>query len=171
MALHLLEKDRPGADQLARAIGESLDKVGRCQSCRTLSESALCTICQNPRRNDMQLCVVENPADLYALEQAGGYQGKYFVLLGHLSPIDGIGPEELGIDELETRLAGGEIEELILATNLTVEGETTAHYIASKARSCNVPVSRIAYGVPVGGELEYVDSGTLSMAMQSRKQL
>ena len=171
MALHLLEKDRAGGDQLARAITESLDKVGRCESCRTLTEAQQCTICSNTRRSDSQLCVVENPADLFALEQAGGYQGKYFVLLGHLSPIDGIGPEELGLNMLEEKLASGEVEELILATNLTVEGETTAHYIASKAQSLNVPVSRIAHGVPAGGELEYIDSNTLSLAMQSRKSL
>ena len=118
-----------------------------------------------------QICVVENPADLYAIEQAGGFRGQYFVLLGHLSPIDGIGPEQLGIDQLIDRLRSEEVSELILATNLTVEGETTAHFIADKAKSLGVSVTRIAYGVPMGGELEYVDGGTLNLALQSRKEI
>ncbi|MGB0458596.1 MAG: recombination mediator RecR [Porticoccaceae bacterium] len=171
MALQLLEKDRDAARKLASAIDEAANKVGRCAQCRTLTEHDLCDICSNPNRSDSQLCVVESPADLYAIEQAGGYRGKYFVLLGHLSPIDGIGPEQLGIDKLIERLQSNSVNELILATNLTVEGEATAHFIADKAKALGVQVSRIAYGVPMGGELEYVDGGTLNMALQSRKTI
>jgi len=171
MALQLLERNREGAFRLAQAIDEAATKVGRCNQCRTLSETDLCDICSDNRRVDTQLWVVESPADLFALEQAGGYRGKYFVLLGHLSPIDGIGPEQLGIDKLLDRLQDNQVKELILATNLTVEGEATAHYIADKARALGVEVSRIAYGVPMGGELEYVDGGTLNLALQSRKSL
>lgn len=171
MALHLLERDRSGAARLAEMIIESVDKVGRCGGCRTLTEHELCSICSNERRLPEQICVVESPADLYAIEQAGSFRGKYFVLLGHLSPIDGIGPEKLGIDQLIARLKVGDVRELILATNLTVEGEATAHFIADKAKAIGVAVSRIAYGVPMGGELEYVDGGTLNMALQSRKSL
>jgi len=171
MALQLLEKNREGAFKLAEAVNEAATKVGKCLQCRTLTEHNLCDICSDPSRSDSQLCVVENPADLFAIEQAGGYRGKYFVLLGHLSPIDGIGPEQLGIDKLIERLQSNQVNELILATNLTVEGEATAHFIADKAKSLGVEVSRIAYGVPMGGELEYVDGGTLNLALQSRKTL
>jgi recombination protein RecR len=171
MALQLLEKDRDAARMLASAIDEAATKVGRCAQCRTLTEHELCDICSNPNRSDAQLCVVESPADLFAIEQAGGYRGKYFVLLGHLSPIDGIGPEQLGIDKLLEKLQSNSVNELILATNLTVEGEATAHFIADKAKVLGVQVSRIAYGVPMGGELEYVDGGTLNMALQSRKTI
>jgi recombination protein RecR len=171
MALQLLERDKEGAARLAESIVEAVEKVGRCSTCRTLTELEQCTICSNNRRNNAQICVVENPADLYAIEQAGSFQGKYFVLLGHLSPIDGIGPEQLGIDQLIERLVNDQVTELILATNLTVEGEATAHFIADKAKALGVSVSRIAYGVPMGGELEYVDGGTLNMALQSRKAL
>ncbi len=171
MALQLLERDKEGAARLAESIVEAIEKVGRCRTCRTLTELEQCTICSNNRRNNAQICVVENPADLYAIEQAGSFQGKYFVLLGHLSPIDGIGPEQLGIDQLIERLVNDQVTELILATNLTVEGEATAHFIADKAKALGVSVSRIAYGVPMGGELEYVDGGTLNMALQSRKAL
>lgn len=171
MALQLLERDKVGASRLAEAIVEAIEKVGRCAECRTLTENKVCGICSNSRRLATQICVVENPADLYAIEQAGSFQGKYFVLLGHLSPIDGIGPEQLGIDQLVERLQHSGVSELILATNLTVEGEATAHFIADKAKALGVSVSRIAYGVPMGGELEYVDGGTLNMALQSRKAL
>ena len=171
MALQLLEKNREGAFKLAEAVTEAATKVGKCQQCRTLTEHDLCNICSDPTRSDSQLCVVESPADLFAIEQAGGYRGKYFVLLGHLSPIDGIGPEQLGIDKLIERLQTNQVNELILATNLTVEGEATAHFIADKAKSLGVEVSRIAYGVPMGGELEYVDGGTLNLALQSRKTI
>jgi recombination protein RecR len=171
MALQLLERDKLGASRLAESIQEAVKKVGRCDSCRTLTEHEVCGICSNSRRQASQICVVENPADLYAIEQAGSFQGKYFVLLGHLSPIDGIGPEQLGINQLLERLRQDQVSELILATNLTVEGEATAHFIADKAKALGVEVSRIAYGVPMGGELEYVDGGTLNMALQSRKVL
>ena len=171
MALQLLERDKDGAARLAEAIVEAVEKVGRCRVCRTLTENDLCEICSNSRRNNAQICVVENPADLYAIEQAGSFQGKYFVLLGHLSPIDGIGPEQLGIDQLIERLISDQVSELILATNLTVEGEATAHFIADKAKAIGVSVSRIAYGVPMGGELEYVDGGTLAHALAGRRTL
>ena len=171
MALQLLEKNREGAFKLAEAVTEAASKVGKCQQCRTLTEHDICNICSDPSRSDSQLCVVERPADLFAIEQAGGYRGKYFVLLGHLSPIDGIGPEQLGIDKLIERLQSNQVNELILATNLTVEGEATAHFIADKAKSLGIEVSRIAYGVPMGGELEYVDGGTLNLALQSRKTI
>ena len=171
MALQLLERDKAGASHLASTIAEAVEKVGRCERGRTLTEHARCNICGNSARLETLICVVENPADLYAIEQAGGFRGQYFVLLGHLSPIDGIGPEQLGIDQLIDRLRNEEVTELILATNLTVEGETTAHFIADKAKSLGVAVSRIAYGVPMGGELEYVDGGTLNLALQSRKEI
>lgn len=171
MALQLLEKDRSAAMKLSEAIQDAATKVGKCAQCRTLTEHNLCDICSNPNRSDAQLCVVETPADLFAIEHAGGYRGKYFVLHGHLSPIDGVGPEQLGIDKLLERLQSKSVSELILATNLTVEGEATAHFIADKAKSFGVQVSRIAYGVPMGGELEYVDGGTLNMALQSRKAI
>ena len=171
MALQLLEKDRSAAMKLSEAIHDAATKVGNCAQCRTLTEHNLCDICSNPNRSDAQLCVVETPADLFAIEHAGGYRGKYFVLHGHLSPIDGVGPEQLGIDKLVERLQSKSVSELILATNLTVEGEATAHFIADKAKSFGVQVSRIAYGVPMGGEWEYVDGGTLNMALQSRKAI
>lgn len=171
MALHLLERDRSGAVRLARAIAEAAEHVGRCNLCRTLTEAECCEICSNPRREQHQLCVLETPADLFAIESSGSYRGRYFVLMGHLSPIDGVGPEAIGIDQLMTRLVEEDINELILATNLTVEGEATAHYISELAKQKGVAVSRIAHGVPLGGELEYVDGGTLAHAVTSRKQL
>ncbi|MGH1486607.1 MAG: recombination mediator RecR [Cellvibrionaceae bacterium] len=169
MAFHLLERDPEGASRLAGSLNTAVEKVGHCQQCRTLTEEPLCGVCASPRRNGAHLCVVENPADIVAVEQAGTYQGKYFVLMGHLSPIDGIGPSEIGLPILEQRLQTGDIEELILATNPTVEGEATAHYIAEQARQHNVTVSRIAHGVPLGGELEYIDGGTLAHAFASRR--
>jgi recombination protein RecR len=168
MALHLLERDRGGASHLAEAIQHSVDKVGRCQSCRILTEQSLCEICSNQRRDGALLCVVETPADVFAIEQAGNFSGKYFVLLGHLSPIDGIGPAEIGMEQLSRRLQDEGIAELILATNTTVEGEATAHYIAEEAKRKGVKVSRIAHGVPMGGELEFIDGGTLAHAFSSR---
>lgn len=171
MALHLLERDRQSAGRLAVAIAEAAEKVGRCRRCRVFSETAECVICSNPRRDQSQLCVVETPADLFAIEQSGSYRGRYFVLLGHLSPIDGIGPDDIGIDQLLQRLTDEEVEELILATNLTVEGEATAHFISERALALGVAVSRIAHGVPLGGELEYVDGSTLLHAFSSRNRL
>lgn len=171
MALHLLERNREGAVRLSKAVADAAERVGRCRLCRTLTETDVCELCSDSRREAHQLCVVETPADLLAIEQSGTYRGRYFVLLGHLSPIDGIGPEAIGIDQLMTRLVEEKISELILATNLTVEGEATAHYISERAKALNVTVSRIAHGVPMGGELEYVDGGTLSHAFNSRKQI
>lgn len=168
MALHLLERDRSGASQLASAVEKAVDKVGRCEICRILTEQSQCSICRNPRRDDSLLCVVETPADVFAIEQAGNFSGKYFVLLGHLSPIDGIGPAEIGMEDLCKRLDEDGIGELILATNTTVEGEATAHYIAEEGKRRGVKVSRIAHGVPMGGELEYIDGGTLVHAFTSR---
>lgn len=169
MVLHLLEHDRQGGARLASALEQAIEGVGRCQRCRTLTEQSLCGICSNPKRDASLLCVVETPADVLAIEQAGSYQGKYFVLLGRLSPIDGIGPEEIGVDQLAQLLQEEGVQELILATNPTVEGETTAFYISERARKLGVTVSKIAHGVPLGGELEYVDGGTLAHAFSSRK--
>jgi len=171
MALHLLERDRPGAERLAQSLHRAVEGVGRCQRCRTLTEQALCGICNNSRRDDSFLCVVETPADVLAIEQAGSYQGKYFVLLGHLSPIDGIGPEDIGIDQLIDLLGAEPIQEVILATNPTVEGEATAFYISESAKNLGVTVSRIAHGVPLGGELEFIDGGTLAHAFSSRRNV
>lgn len=170
MALHLLERNRPAAQRLANAITIAAERVQRCRRCRNLTENDLCAICANPRREPGTICVVETPADLLAIESSASYRGLYFVLLGHLSPIDGIGPDAIGIDQLLHRLGDEEIEELVLATNLTLEGETTAHYIGERATQLGVKVTRIAHGVPLGGELEYVDGGTLAHAFTSRKQ-
>lgn len=169
MALHLLERDRVGAERLAASLQKAVAGVGRCQRCRTLTEQTLCGICANNRRDDSLLCVVETPGDVLAIEQAGTYQGKYFVLLGHLSPIDGVGPGDIGIDQLIGLLQDGTIKEVILATNPTVEGEATAYYISERAKNLNVTVSRIAHGVPLGGELEFIDGGTLAHAFSSRR--
>lgn len=171
MALHLLERDRVGAERLAASLQKAVAGVGRCQRCRTLTEQTLCGICANNRRDDSLLCVVETPGDVLAIEQAGTYQGKYFVLLGHLSPIDGVGPGDIGIDQLIGLLQDGTIKEVILATNPTVEGEATAYYISERAKNLNVTVSRIAHGVPLGGELEFIDGGTLAHAFSSRRNL
>lgn len=171
MALHLLERDRAGAERLALSLHKAVEGVGRCQRCRTLTEQAHCGICANNRRDNSLLCVVETPGDVLAIEQAGTYQGKYFVLLGHLSPIDGIGPEDIGVDQLINLLQQEPITEVILATNPTVEGEATAYYISERAKNLNVTVSRIAHGVPLGGELEFIDGGTLAHAFFSRRSL
>ena len=171
MALHLLERDRDGALRLVDSLRAALEGIGRCRRCRDLSETELCAVCANPRRNRALLCVIETPADVLAVEQATGFQGVYFVLMGHLSPLDGIGPAELGLDALEARLDAGEIREIILATNPTVEGEATAYYIAELARERGIRATRIAHGVPLGGELEYVDGGTLAHAFAGRREL
>ncbi len=168
MAFHLLERDRVGGRKLGEALAEALASVGHCRRCRMLTESDLCAICASPQRNLAQLCVVESPADVVAIEQSGGFRGRYFVLMGHLSPLDGIGPAELGLDEFEQILAAGEVGEVILATNPTVEGEATAHYLGELALRRGIKASRIAHGVPVGGELEYVDGGTLAHALAGR---
>ena len=171
MAFYLLERDRGGATQLARAIDEAVANIGHCQSCRTLSETELCNICSNTLRDATKLCVVESPVDVMVIEQLSEFRGKYFVLMGHLSPLDGIGPSELGLDLLEQRLASAEVQELILATNPTVEGETTAHYISEMAADHGVEATRIAHGVPLGGELEYIDAGTLAHAFSGRQKI
>lgn len=168
MALHLLERDRDSGLYLAQMLERSLDEVGQCRMCRTLTEEDICSLCRSERRSDETLCVVETPADQIAMEQAGGFNGRYFILTGHLSPIDGIGPEALGLEQLRQRLESSDIKELILATNPTVEGEATAHYIAEMVRDLPVSVSRLAHGIPVGGELEYIDGGTLSRALAGR---
>ena len=169
MAFHILEKDRPAGTELANALSEAIAKVGHCDQCRTLTENTLCRICANSARDRSQLCIVESPSDVLAIEQAAHYQGVYFVLLGKLSPLDGIGPEDLGLDQLEVRLDNGDIKELILATNPSVEGEVTAHYISQLAAKRAIRTTRIAHGVPIGGELDYVDSGTLSHAFEGRR--
>jgi recombination protein RecR len=168
MAFHLLERDRDGGSALAQSLAEALAAVGHCKRCRMLTESELCSICSSSQRDGSQLCVVESPADVVAIEQSGGFKGRYFVLMGHLSPLDGIGPAELGLDEFERLLSDGEVREVILATNPTVEGEATAHYLGEIALRSGAKASRIAHGVPVGGELEYVDGGTLAHALAGR---
>lgn len=169
MAFHLLQSARPAAGALAVALTQALERVGRCQRCRMLTEGPLCVICAAPQRDESQVCVVESPSDVVAIEQSGGYRGRYFVLLGHLSPLDGIGPEEIGVPEFEALLAAGGVREVILATNPTVEGEATAHYLSELVRRRGIRASRIAHGVPVGGELEYVDGGTLAHALAGRQ--
>ncbi len=171
MAFHLLERDRDGARSLAEALLEAAEHVGVCERCRTLSETPLCRICSDPSRDETLLCVVESPADQFAIEAAGGYRGRYFVLGGRLSPIDGIGPDEIGVSALLALAESEPISEVILATNATVEGEATAHYIADAMRAAGVATSRIAHGVPVGGELEFVDGGTLTHAFAGRTRV
>lgn len=171
MAFHLLQEGRPGARSLVGALEEALTCIRRCQRCRMLTESELCSICASSQRDAATLCAVESPADVLAIEQSGSYRGLYFVLMGHLSPLDGIGPEQLGARELEALLAAGSVHELILATNSTVEGEATAHFLGELALRHGIRASRIAHGVPVGGELEYVDGGTLAHALAGRQLL
>lgn len=171
MAFYLLEKDPEGARGLSTAIGAAIEEIGRCKRCRMFTETELCEVCRAPSRDPTQLCVVETPADVVAVETGSGYTGRYFVLMGHLSPLDGIGPDELGLESLEAILDEGEAREVILATNPTVEGEATAHYIAELCAKRGVRASRIAHGVPMGGELEYVDSGTLSHAFAGRQDI
>jgi recombination protein RecR len=169
MAFHLLQEGRPGARALAQALDGALASVTRCRRCRMLTEEELCSICAAPQREASLLCAVESPADVVAIEQSGSYRGRYFVLMGHLSPLDGVGPEQLGIRELEAILEEGSVRELILATNPTVEGEATAHFLAELATRRGLRASRIAHGVPIGGELEYVDGGTLAHALAGRQ--
>ena len=169
IAFHLLERDRDGANSLSVALADAVSGIGHCTRCRMFTENDLCSICSASGRDVSQLCVVESPADVMAIEDATGFRGQYFVLMGHLSPLDGIGPDELGMDQLEAWLAQGDVQELIIATNPTVEGDATAHYLAELAARHTVPASRIAHGVPLGGELEYVDGGTLSHAFFGRR--
>lgn len=171
MAYHVLERERDGGRRLADALAEAVERIGHCARCRDFSEAEVCATCASAARDAHQLCAVETPADRLAIEQATGYRGLYFVLQGRLSPLDGIGPRELGLEQLAQRLGSGEVQELIIATNPTVEGEATAHYLAQLARNHGVRPSRLAHGVPLGGELEYVDRGTLSHAFGSRSEM
>jgi len=171
MAFQLLQRDRGGAQQLANILLQAVDEIGYCQRCRTLTEEDLCDICSHASRDLSILCIVESPADVWVIDQATVFNGTYFVLHGRLSPLDGIGPDELGQDLLEQRFSQGEIKEIILATNSTVEGEATAHFIAEVAKKHNIHASRIAHGVPMGGELEFIDSGTLSHAFNGRREM
>ncbi len=171
MAYHVLERERDGGRQLADALASAIERVGHCTRCRDFSEAELCATCASGARDAQLLCAVESPADRLAIEQATGYRGLYFILQGRLSPLDGIGPRELGLDRLSARLAEGGVQELIIATNPTVEGEATAHYLAQLARQHGVRPSRLAHGLPLGGELEYVDRGTLSHAFGSRGEM
>ncbi|MBB1471501.1 MULTISPECIES: recombination mediator RecR [unclassified Luteimonas] len=170
MAYHVLERGRDGGRRLAAVLAEAVERIGHCSRCRDFSEQPLCATCASAARDVQLLCAVESPADRLAIEQATGYRGLYFVLQGRLSPLDGIGPRELGLEQLGARLAEGEVQELIIATNPTVEGEATAHYLAQLARQHGVRPSRLAHGLPLGGELEYVDRGTLSHAFGSRSE-
>jgi recombination protein RecR len=169
MAYHLLERDRTGAENLAAVLDKAVKEVGHCEQCRSLSEHKVCDICKSTNRDRSLLCIVESPSDVQVIEQSTDYKGLFFVLMGHLSPLDGIGPEEIGLDVLAQRLDQGEVKEVVLATNFTVEGEATAHYISEMVNTRGITASRIAHGVPVGGELEYVNSTTLSRAFTGRQ--
>jgi recombination protein RecR len=168
-AYHLLQYDKEGAAKLAESLGKAVRSIRRCARCNTFAEEELCSLCASPRRDPSQLCVVETPGDLLMMEQTLAYNGLYFVLMGRLSPLDGIGPKEIGLDVMQRRLAGGEVKEVIVATNFTNEGEATAHYVGEMLKGRGLRVTRIARGVPVGGELEYVDTGTLAQAMVERR--
>jgi len=169
MALHLLERDREGGLRLSTTLAAAVERIGRCRRCRNLTEQELCRICANQQRDSALLCIVESPSDVLAIEQATGYQGHYFVLMGRLSPLDGIGPSELGLEDLAQRLEQEPPREMIIATNPTVEGEATAFYLQRMAQKCGVAVSRIAHGVPIGGELEFTDQSTIAHAFSSRQ--
>jgi len=171
MAFHLLHKDREGATHLAKSLEQASQLVKHCELCRMLTEESICQLCTSDRRDRTQLCIVEMPADVIAIEQSAAYSGRYFVLMGHMSPLDGIGPSELGIDLLERRFGSEDIAEVVLATSVTVEGDATAHLVASLAARHGIKASRIAYGVPMGGELEFIDSGTLSRALSGRREI
>jgi recombination protein RecR len=171
MAYHLLERDRDGARRLAGTIADAVERVGNCRQCRTLTEEEVCAICSSTSRDRSLMCVVESPADVEAIEGSTGFRGVYFVLMGHLSPLDGIGPNDIGLDLLEQRLREGEVQEVILATNPTVEGEATAHYIAEMLHGLGIKVSRLAHGIPLGGELEFIDADTLAHAFSGRRLL
>lgn len=168
MALHLLERNREGGLRLSAILADAMQRIGRCKTCRDLTELEVCAICANPRRDQSLLCIVESPVDVLAIEQATAYKGRYFVLLGRLSPLDGIGPAELGLDQLAEMLESDPPEEMIIATNPTVEGEATSYYLQKMAKKHNIQVTRIAHGVPLGGELEYTDQSTLAHAFGSR---
>jgi recombination protein RecR len=169
MAYHLLQRDKPGAQRLAGALGEALSRIRHCEKCNSFAEEAICTLCRSARRDATLLCVVETPADLAMMEQSQAYNGLYFVLMGRLSPLDGIGPKDIHLDLLLKRAADGIVREVVLATNFTAEGDATAHYIGELLGGKELKVSRIAQGLPVGGELEHVDSGTLAQAVMERR--
>ena len=169
MAYHLLQRDRAGAQRLGEAVLHALQAVRHCQRCNTFSEAEVCERCLSPRRDRSPPCVVETPVDMNMMEQTLSFQGLYYVLMGRISPLDGVGPRELGLERLMSRVLDGEVREVILATNYTNEGEATAHYITAMLKPKGITVTRIARGVPVGGELEYVDSGTLAQALRERK--
>lgn len=171
MTFHLLERDRQGAFKLAQSLAEAVDKISHCQTCQTLTSSEVCGLCSDQRRDQQTLCIVETPADVMAIESATSFKGVYFVLNGRLSPLDGLGPAEIGLDKLADRIKQGTVNEIILATNPTVEGEATAHYISEMAKKHQIVATRIAHGVPFGGELEYIDSGTLSHAFSGRSKV
>lgn len=171
MAFHLLERGRSGGTRLSQALSRAMEGVRRCENCQNFADTEICGICEKPERRNGTLCVVESPSDLLAIEQAGDYRGGYFVLMGHLSPIDGIGPQEIGIERLLARVEKEGVSELILATNPTVEGEATAHYIADRLADREILITRLAHGIPVGGELGYVDGFTLTHAFRGRKPL
>jgi recombination protein RecR len=171
MAFHLLQDGRDGARVLADSLTVALSRIARCTRCRMFTETETCFVCSSPQRDAGLLCVVESPADVVAIEQSAGYRGRYFVLMGHLSPLDGIGPEQLGVPALEALLDDGGVREVILATNPTVEGEATAHFLSELARARGLRATRIAHGVPIGGELEYIDGGTLAHALAGRHSL
>jgi recombination protein RecR len=171
MAFYLLNRDREGAKHLAVSLEAASRAIRHCDLCRMLTEDALCTLCVSDRRDRTQLCVVEMPADVIAIEQSVAYSGRYFVLMGHMSPLDGVGPRELGLDLLEQRLREEPIAEVVVATSVTVEGDATAHLVATLAARHGIKASRIAYGVPMGGELEFIDSGTLSRALTGRREI
>ncbi|MCF7751586.1 recombination mediator RecR [Bacillus subtilis subsp. subtilis] len=171
MAYHVLEREREGGQKLAEVLAKAIERIGHCAQCRDFSETEICAVCANGSRERQQLCAVESPADRLAIEHATGFRGVYFVLQGRLSPLDGVGPRELGLDQLDARLKQGEVQELIIATSATVEGEATAHYLAQLARAHKVRPSRLAQGLPLGGELEYVDRGTLSHAFGTRTDI
>jgi recombination protein RecR len=171
MAYHLLQRDREGGKRLSLAIGEAVERVGNCRRCRTLTDFEICDVCGDDSRDPTTLCIVETPADMIAIDKGTGYRGLFFVLMGHLSPLDGIGPEQIGLDDLERRLDQGGVREVVLATSSTVEGQATAHYVGEIVRSKGLKVTRLAYGIPLGGELEFVDSTTLAHAFRGRTEL
>ena len=171
MSLHLLERDREGGKNLSTVLIDAMERIGRCSVCRNLTEQEICQICANDQRDEQQLCIVESPSDVIAIEQATGYSGRYFVLMGHLSPLDGIGPADLGLDQLGERLGNNPPTEMIIATNPTVEGEATAYYLQRMAQKHGVQVSRIAHGVPLGGELEFTDQSTIAHAFSTRQSV
>jgi recombination protein RecR len=171
MAYHMLQRDPGGARRLAGALGLALERIRHCEKCNSFAEEVVCGLCRSPRRDGSLLCVVETPADVMMMEQTQSYGGMYFVLMGALSPLDGVGPREIGLDRLVKRASDGAVKEVILATNFTVEGEATAHYIGELVRAQGLKVTRIARGLPVGGELEHVDTGTLAQALLERREV